>query len=70
MINTTVFSSVSLCSVVSDILSNLLEDLDAIIFIINTTIQMSLPYEKINLAKLYYESITDFDNPNYEDNIF
>ena len=70
MINTTVFSSVSLCSVVSDILSNLLEDLDAIIFIIKTTIQMSLPYEKMDLAKLYYESVTDFDNPNYEDNIF
>lgn len=70
MITINVLSSVSLFSIVEYILFNLISDIDATIFIERVTRDLQLDYDNSDLAQCYFESITDFNNPDYEDNIF
>ena len=68
MITLSVLSSVSLFGIVEYILFNLISELDATIFIERVTRDLQLDYDNSDLAQCYFADITDFDNPNYEDN--
>ena len=70
MITITIFSSISFFLTIEYSLHIILEELDDIIFIERVTTQDLSNYKEINLSKLYFERITNFDSPDYEDNIF